>query len=156
MQRYDKLTRCTIPKTRCFEHCPPVTASKSRLTRSRYYSCCLGAYGWPDALFHIFYAVRLTAWIGTACWNIVDSVLYWLTLYDCSYSVFFSLPFSGEATTLTFTVAKLVQAAFCKYQMPYSLNFFKNFLPSAVHPIKTFLAQGWNNSVIPCIPCFPC
>jgi hypothetical protein len=72
----------------------------------------------------------------------VDSVLYWLTLYDCSYSAFFTLPFSGEATTLTFTVAKLVQAAFCKYQVPYSLNFFKNFLPSAVHPIKTFLAQG--------------
>ena len=37
------------------------------------------------------------------------------------------MTFPGEASTITFSVAKLVQAVFCKYQMPYSLNFFKNF-----------------------------
>ena len=34
-------------------------------------------------------------------------------------------------STVTFSVAKLVQAVFCKYLSPYSSNFFKNFLPSA-------------------------
>ena len=48
------------------------------------------------------------------------------------------LTFPGEVSTITFSVAKLVQAVFCKYQVPYSLNFFKNFLPSAAQPIKTF------------------
>ena len=38
--------------------------------------------------------------------------------------------FRAKRVTLTFSVAKLVQAVFCKYQVPYSLNFFKNFLPS--------------------------
>ena len=49
----------------------------------------------------------------------------------CSYSdpLHFRL-FRAKRVTLTFSVAKLVQAVFCKYQVPYSLNFFKNFLPS--------------------------
>ena len=38
--------------------------------------------------------------------------------------------FYTKRVTPTFSVAKLVQAVFCKYQVPYSLNFFKNFLPS--------------------------
>ena len=46
--------------------------------------------------------------------------------------------FRAKRVTLTFSVAKLVQAVFCKYQVPYSSNFFKNFLPSAAQPIKTF------------------
>jgi len=63
--------------------------------------------------------------------------------------------FRAKRVTLTFSVAKLVQAVFCKYQVPYSLNFFKNFLPSAGHPIKTFPGPGWNNWVNPCIPILP-
>ena len=61
-------------------------------------------------------------------------ICHWIVLIPTSS--FMTLP--GEASTITFSVAKLVQAVFCKYQVPYSLNFFKNFLPSAGHPIKTF------------------
>ena len=78
-------------------------------------------------------------------------ICHWIVLIP-TYSL---MTFPGEASTITFSVAKLVQAVFCKYQVPYSSNFFKNFLPSAGHPIKTFQAQGWNNSVIPCIPILP-
>jgi len=57
------------------------------------------------------------------------SSLLYLSL-NCSSS---DLPhyclFRAKRVTLTFSVAKLVQAVFCKYQMPYSSNFFKNFLP---------------------------
>ena len=33
---------------------------------------------------------------------------------------------------------------------------FSKTFPSAAHPKKTFHAQGWNNSIIPCFLCFPC
>ena len=52
-----------------------------------------------------------------------------------------SIPFPNEASSLTFTVAKFfyersgnaerAQTVFCKHQVPYSSDFFKNFLPYA-------------------------
>ena len=88
----------------------------------------------PDGTlsFTSFFAERLTTWSGTACRNLVDSILYWWTLCDSSYPTILRIClFRAKRVTLTFSVAKLVQAAFCKYQVPYCLNFFKNFLPSA-------------------------
>ena len=119
--------------------CPSISGSSSHVIAPfdesvglRYHSYSLDVHGWRDTLFHIFYAERLTAWSGTACWNLVDSILYWWTLCNCSYPTFLHIClFRAKRVTLTFSVAKLVQAAFCKYQVPYCLNFFKNFLPSA-------------------------
>ena len=81
----------------------------------------------------LFLDVLLHPMFGEGNWlscNCLASSFSFLSL-NCSYSDFFILTFPGEASTLTFSVAKLVQAVFCKYQMPYSLNFFKNFFLSA-------------------------
>jgi len=53
-------------------------------------------------------------------------ICHWIVLIPTSSS----MTFRAKRVTLTFSVAKLVQAVFCKYQVPYSSNFFKNFLPS--------------------------
>ena len=46
--------------------------------------------------------------------------------------------FLSKRATLTFSVAKLVQAASCKYQMPYSLDFFKNYFADGLAAGKNF------------------
>ena len=143
----DLLTSTAASAAFCY---PSISGSSSHIIAPfdesvglRYYPCCLDVHGWWDALIHIFYAERLTTWSGTACRNLVDSILYLWTLCDSSYPTILHIClFRAKRVTLTFSVAKLVQAAFCKYQVPYSLNFFKNFLPSAGHPIKTFPGPG--------------
>ena len=53
------------------------------------------------------------------------------------------MPFPGEASTLTFSVAKLVQAVFCKYQVPYSSDFFKNFFKKMKKIENNFAVTGF-------------
>ena len=59
------------------------------------------------------------------------------------------LSFWTKPWHLLFPVAKLVQAACCKYQNLIPWIFSKTF--SAVAFRKTFLAWRWNNSVITCL-----
>lgn len=47
-----------------------------------------------------------------------------------------------EADTITFSVAKLVQAALYQVPVPYYLNYFKNFFPSVASQQKLFSCQG--------------
>ena len=62
---------------------------------------------------------------------------HWIVLIPTS-----SCPsFSGEASTLTFSVAKLVQAVFCKYQCLIPWIFSKTFC-RLCQPIKTFHSPG--------------
>jgi len=68
----------------------------------------------------------------------MDGILYWLSLRDCSFRPLSCLPFPAKRATITFSVAKLVQAASCKYQMPYSLDFFKNYFADGLAAGKNF------------------
>ena len=47
-----------------------------------------------------------------------------------------------EADTITFSVAKLVQAALYQVPVSYYLNYFKNFFPSVASQQKLFSCQG--------------
>lgn len=53
----------------------------------------------------------------------------------------FSFIFLDEASTLTFSAAKLVQATFLQVPVPYSQNFFKNFSVCCSSK-KLFLPKG--------------
>ena len=67
----------------------------------------------------------------------------------------FSFIFLDEASTLTFSAAKLVQATFLQVPGALFSEFFQKLFRLLLIQ-KTFPAQGWNNSIIPCFLCFPC
>ena len=73
---------------------------------------------------------------------------------DIFYSSF-SFIFLDEASTLTFSAAKLVQATFLQVPGALFSEFFQKLFRLLLIQ-KTFPAQGWNNSIIPCFLCFPC
>ena len=83
---------------------------------------------WPSYHLWFYYS------FGSRSYAMPKHKQVWLWSFGLTKIFLFRLPhwwlFRAKRVTLTFSVAKLVQAVFCKYQVPYSLNFFKNFLPS--------------------------
>ena len=86
-----------------------------------------------------------------ACLSDIDTCFLYLTP-TIWFSALFPLLILDEADTLTFSVAKLVQATLYQVPVPYYLNYFKNIF--VWHHPKNFSVPRWNNSVIPCLPAF--
>ena len=104
-----------------------------------YHSCSLCVHGWEG------WSLSPPLCRQACCMNLQSlAETSWMASYaGYPYAIVLirspsCLPFPAKRVTLTFSVAKLVQAASCKYQMPYSSDSFKNFLPTALLPVKTF------------------
>ena len=94
--------------------------------------------------------------VQPVCLNNSEEDAAFLYPTNCRYFLLILLfIFLDEASTLTFSAAKLVQATFLQVPGALFSEFFQKLFRLLLIQ-KTFPAQGWNNSIIPCFLCFPC
>ena len=90
------------------------------------------------------------------CLNNIEEDAAFLYPTNCRYFLFILfIHIFGRSIHTYFSAAKLVQATFLQVPGALFSEFFQKLFRLLLIQ-KTFPAQGWNNSIIPCFLCFPC
>ena len=96
-------------------------------------------------------------WPWHAAWSVgLPCILLFVSVTELFFFRFLHVYLFRAKSPLTFSVAKLVQAVFCKYQCLIPWIFSKTFCRLPCNPVKTFRGPRVKNPVISCMSYSPC